>query len=215
MSQSLQTAVIWTLALGLAPASAQQPPQELPEVPVGVVSGYLSAVTKTSFVVKTPAGKQYRCTYDYRTWFEHTKVRVTASAFQPTDLVEILADRRFIEGAPCYARTVRLSDPLPKESGRMRIAYRATTEHIIPRGEFSWSGIIASIKDGEIRLRTRNQGYKTLVLRTDTRFLQDGGLSSLDRLQTNQHIFVRAGRNVEGLTEVYQIIWGSATGLPQ
>jgi hypothetical protein len=199
----------------LAATSPAQQPQELPEVPVGVVSGYLSNVTKSSFQVRTPAGKQYRCTYDYKTWFEHTKVRVSADAFQPTDLVEIVADRRLIEGAPCYARTVRLSDPLPKETGRMRVPYRATTEHIIPRGEFSWSGIIASIKDGEIRLRTRNQGYKTLLIRNDTRFLEDGGLSSQDRLQTNQHIFVRAGRNVEGLTEVYQVIWGSATGSPQ
>lgn len=215
MSQSLQVAVIWSLILGLSPAAGQDSGLGLPEVPVGVVTGYLSGISKTSFLIRTQAGRQYRCSYDHRTWFEHTKMRVAADAFQPTDLVEIVADRRLIEGAPCYARTVRLTEPMPRESGRMRIPYRAVTEHIIPRGEYAWSGIIAAIKEDSILLRTRKEGYKTLLLRNDTRFLQDGGLSSIDRLKPNQHIFVRAGRNLEGLTEVYQVVWGSATGLPE
>jgi hypothetical protein len=181
------------------------------DVPVGVVTGYISDISKTSFLLKTTTNKEFRCTYDHRTWFEQSRVRVPVTAFQPTDLVELVADRRFIDGLPCYIRTVRLADPTPKETGRMRITYRAVTENLIPRGEYAWAGIVSQIDPQKLVLRTRTQGHQTLVLRRDTRYLEDGVISEYQRLKPNTRISIRAGRNLEGQVEVYQIIWGAVT----
>jgi hypothetical protein len=181
------------------------------DVPVGVVSGYISDIKRASFLLKTVTNKEFRCTYDQRTWFEQSRVRVDVNSFQPTDLVEIIADRRLIDGTPCYVRTVRLADLAPKESGRMRITYRAVTESIVPRGEYQWSGIVSELTPEKLVLRTRTEGYKTILLRRDTRFLEDGVVSERARLQPNTRISIRAGKNVTGDVEVYQIIWGQVT----
>ena len=79
------------------------------DVPVSVVSGYISDIQPASFLLKTVTKKEFRCTYDNRTWFEQSRLRVPVKSFQPTDLVEIVADRRLIDGTPCYVRTVRLA----------------------------------------------------------------------------------------------------------
>lgn len=180
------------------------------EVPVGVVSGHISDVTSSSFLLRTVANKEFRCTFDHRTWFEQSRVRVAPSAFQPTDLVEIVADRRLIDGKPCYARTVRLADLAPpKAAGRMRIAYRAVTESIIPRGEYEWAGIVSSVVEDTMVLRMRVEGRKTIALRADTRYLEDGVVSVRERLKPNLRVTIRAGRSLEGTVEAYQVIWGS------
>jgi hypothetical protein len=181
------------------------------DVPVGVVSGYISDIQPDSFLLKTVAQKEFRCTYDQRTWFEQSRIRVPIKAFQPTDLVEIVADRRLIEGNPCYVRTVRLADMAKKDSGRMRITYRAVTENIIPRGEYQWAGTVSELTADILILRTRSDGYKTISLRRDTRYLEDGVVSEWERLHPNTRVSIRAGRNFEGKVEVYQIIWGAVT----
>jgi hypothetical protein len=181
------------------------------EVPVGVVSGYISDIQPASFLLKTIAKKEFRCTYDHRTWFEQSRLRVPVKSFQPTDLVEIVADRRLIDGTPCYVRTVRLADLGKKDTGRMRITYRAVTESIIPRGEYQWAGTVSELTPEKMILRTRVNGYKTIVLRRDTRYLEDGVMSEWERLRPNTRVSIRAGRNFEGVVEVYQIIWGAVT----
>ena len=181
------------------------------DVPVGVVSGYISDIQPASFLLKTITQKEFRCSYDHRTWFEQSRLRVPVKAFQPADLVEIVADRRLIDGTPCYVRTVRLADMSKKQSGRMRITYRAVTENIIPRGEYQWAGTVSELTADKMILRTRADGYKTIVLRQDTRYLEDGVVSEWERLRPNTRVSIRAGRNFEGAVEVYQIIWGSVT----
>ena len=181
------------------------------DVPVGVVSGYISDIQPASFLLKTITQKEFRCSYDHRTWFEQSRLRVPVKAFQPADLVEIVADRRLIDGTPCYVRTVRLADMSKKQSGRMRITYRAVTENIIPRGEYQWAGTVSELTADKMILRTRADGYKTIVLRQDTRYLEDGVVSEWERLRPNTRVSIRAGRNFEGAVEVYQIVWGSVT----
>ena len=93
----------------------------------------------------------------------------------------------------------------------MRSTYRAVTENIIPRGEYQWAGTVSDLTAGKMILRTRADGYKTIVLRRDTRYLEDGVVSAWERLRPNTRVSIRAGRNFEGAVEVYQIIWGSVT----
>jgi hypothetical protein len=196
---------VWILPLVMSAVVAE-------EVPVGVVSGYISDIQPKSFLLKTTTGKEFRCSYDNRTWFEQSRVRVPVRSFQPADLVEIIADRRLIDGTPCYVRTVRLAElAKPKDDGRMRITYRSVTESIIPRGEYEWAGIVSELSEETLVLRTRAAGHKTIVLRRDTRFLEDGVVSEWARLRRNTRVTIRAGRSLEGNIEAYQIIWGAVT----
>ena len=181
------------------------------DVPVGIVSGHISDIQSSSFLLKTTTNKEFRCSFDQRTWFEQSRLRVSVSAFQPADLVELIADRRLIDGTPCYVRTVKLADLAAPKNTRLNIPYRAVTESIIPRGEYQWAGTVSELTAEKLVLRTRADGYKTLVLRPDTRFLEDGAVSELARLQPNTLISIRAGRSITGETEVYQNIWGSVT----
>ncbi|MBL8241858.1 MAG: hypothetical protein JNM66_30820 [Bryobacterales bacterium] len=181
------------------------------EVAVSVASGYISDIQPASFLLRTVANKEFRCTYDHRTWFEQSRVRVPLKAFQPTDLVEIVADRRLADGTPCYVRTVRLADLAKKQNGRLRITYRGVTETMYPRGEYQWAGTVSALTEETMVLRTRTDGYKTVALRGDTRYLEDGVVSERERLRPNTRVSIRAGRNFEGKVEVYQIIWGAVT----
>jgi hypothetical protein len=193
--------VFWLLPLLLAAE----------DVPVGIVSGYISDIKSSTFLLKTTTNKEFRCSFDQRTWFEQSRLRVSVSAFQPADLVELIADRRLIDGTPCYARTVKLADLAAPKNTRLRTPYRAVTESIIPRGEYQWAGTVSELTAEKLVLRTRADGYKTLVIRPDTRFFEDGAVSEFARLQPNTLISIRAGRSITGETEVYQIIWGSVT----
>lgn len=193
--------VFWLLPLLLAAE----------DVPVGIVSGYISDIKSASFLLKTTTNKEFRCSFDQRTWFEQSRLRVSVTAFQPADLVELIADRRLIDGTPCYARTVKLADLAAPKNTRLRTPYRAVTESIIPRGEYQWAGTVSELTAEKLVLRTRADGYKTLVIRPDTRFFEDGAVSEFARLQPNTLISIRAGRSITGETEVYQIIWGSVT----
>ena len=181
------------------------------DVAVSVASGYVSDIRPASFHFKTTTNREFRCTYDHRTWFEQSRVRVAVTAFQPADLVEIVADRRLAEGTPCYVRTVRLADLNKKESGRMRITYRGVTELMYPRGDILWAGTVSELTAETMVLRTRSDGRKTVALRRDTRYMEDGVVSERERLKLNTRVSIRAGRNFEGNVEVYQIIWGAVT----
>ena len=110
-----------------------------------------------------------------------------------------------------WKRNVRLADLAPVQPGRPRSTYRAVTESLIPRGEYQWSGVVSEITPEKLILRTRADGYKTILIRPDTRFLEDGVVSELPRLHPNTRIAIRAGKNLAGELEVYQIIWGQVT----
>jgi hypothetical protein len=65
---------VWILPLVMSALVAE-------EVPVGVVSGYISDIQAKSFLLKTTTGKEFRCSYDNRTWFEQSRVRVPVRSF--------------------------------------------------------------------------------------------------------------------------------------
>jgi len=164
--------------------------QDGEELPLGIVRGKVSEPESSGlrgrFLLTAESGRQTRCSFDERTWFESQRVRVSVAAFGPADSVEVLVDQRLqTDGSRrCYARTVRLMEPNAPAPNPRRPVYRSVTEHIIPRG---------------------------LLLRPDTRFLEGGVASHRDNLPVNQTVFIRAGKNIEGRLEVYQVIWGEIT----
>jgi len=131
-----------------------------------------------------------------------------------------------------YARTIHVIDPAPppraatRPGSRLELAVSPavgtaltpglgrTHEPPIPRGDMTFSGVVSRMSDGRLVLRTRNAGEQTILLRQNTRFVADGETVAAAELKTNMRVFVRAGKDVFGHVEAYQVVWGGIL-LPQ
>jgi hypothetical protein len=89
---------------------------------------------------------------------------------------------------------------------------RSVTDQIFPRGNVVQAGIIVRLTPELIVLRTRHDGEQTFLLRQDTRYLDSGMATDFSKLETNIHVSVRAGMNLDNKLEVFQIIWGRIDG---
>jgi hypothetical protein len=191
--------------------------QDREELPLGIVRGKLSEPESTGlrgrFLLTAETGRQTRCNFDERTWFESQRVRVSVNSFGPADPVEVLVDQRLqADGSRrCYARTVRLIEPNAPAPNPRRPVYRSVTEHIIPRGDLTFSGVVTGFTTDSVLVKTRSAPARPLLLRPDMRFLEGGVASHRENLPVNQMVFIRAGKNLEGRLEVYQVIWGEIT----
>jgi hypothetical protein len=59
-----------------------------------------------------------------------------------------------------------------------------------------------------LTLHTRNAGDQVILLRQDTRFLENGEIVEPSVLHPSMRIFVRAGRNLDNETEAFEVVWG-------
>jgi hypothetical protein len=185
--------------------------------PPGILRGDLAQIEKAgssgSLDVRTRAGEIRRCTFDAHTYFERDNQRIGTDALHSGDPLEIIADRK---SERCYSRTVRVVESEQVMSnGRYRLRTRALTnalDHIIPRGNLTFAGVILRMNPSLLVLRTRTDPEQVVVLRDDTRFLQSGLPSEASKLSVNTRVFVRAGRNFDNQIEAYQIIWGEISG---
>lgn len=197
------------IALVAAAAFAQEP------APIGLVRGSLLELEQTGgsgeLSLRSADSRVFRFFFDSRTYFERAKQPVLPARLAPGESLEILADT----GAGStlrYARTIRViveeREPRPLSSlGRVR-AYRSVTEHIVPRGSLTFSGVVTRFNDERMLLKTRLEGEKTILLRQDTRYVEGGSLVEAASLKANIRVFVRAGRNLDNEIEAYQVVWG-------
>ena len=154
----------------------------------------------------------YRFRFDAKTYVEREEQRVWMQSLQKGDTIEVVADRDE-SVAVHYARTVHVIEAArpPRAaalSGRLR-SYRASPIDLLaPRGNLTYSGVIARLTADRLVLHTRQEGDKTILLRLDTRYLEGGTMAEAADLKPNTRVFVRAGKNFEDQVEAYQVIWG-------
>jgi len=153
----------------------------------------------------------YRFNFDPRTYVEDAGRRISMSGLQKGDTVEVVSDRDATITVH-YARTVHVIEmrPTPRASSsyERQHAYRSSIDLMAPRGDMTFSGIIAKLASDRLILRTRMNGEKIILLRRDTRYLEGGTLVDAAELKPNTRIFVRAGKNLDDQLEAYQVIWG-------
>jgi hypothetical protein len=153
----------------------------------------------------------YRFTFDAKTYVEREDRRVSMAGVDKGDTIEVVSDRDE-HAAIHYARTVHVIDvrPAPRHlasAGRNRM-YRNPIDLMAPRGDLTFSGVIARLAADRLVLHTRLAGEKTILLRRDTRFVDSGELVEAADLKPNTRVFIRAGKNLDDQVEAYQIIWG-------
>jgi hypothetical protein len=184
--------------------------QLFPEPKMGILRGPLVSREGKVLRVEVAAGQIAECAFDIRTWMERDGQRIEAAALAVGDRVEIVADRN---PKGCYIRTIHVLDipsqnTVPGRRPSMKREYSSPTERYAPRGEMTQTGLVMELSDKWLTIRTRADGAKQFLLRHDTRYVGEGMRTDRESLAHGTRVFVRAGRNFEGVVEAYQVIWG-------
>jgi hypothetical protein len=160
--------------------------------------------------VRAADDRVFRYRFDAKTYVERENRLIEVAQLAPGDKVEVLSD----EGpasALRYARTIHVIQPPPPgrplSQGRLR-AYRGAADHYEPLATLSFSGVVSRLQGDRLVLHTKEAGDQTIMLRQDTRFLENGEIVERTTLEPNMRVFVRGGRGLYGEVEAYQVIWG-------
>ncbi|MCU1335573.1 MAG: hypothetical protein JWO19_1154 [Bryobacterales bacterium] len=183
------------------------------DMPKGLFRGKLvsweGSPSKGILLARNSAGTVEGCGYDALSYLELSRRRITVAKLEPGDPIEIVTDHK-PGSRDCYIRMLQVIPPGPPPSRVNAVAKRPAIE--LPRGDRTISGVIIRRDIRSITLRTRD-GEQTLLLRRDTRYLDDGAQQDAGALVVNTRVFVRAGQDLEGGVEAYQVMWGDIAGV--
>ena len=178
------------------------------DMPKGLFHGQMvsweGSLTKGVLLARNAAGTLEGCGYDALSILQLSRQRITVAKLEPGDPVEIITDHK-PGSRDCYIRMLQVIPPGPPPSRVSPVAQRPTFD--LPRGDRTVSGVVIRRDTRSITVRTRG-GEQTLLLRKDTRYLGDGAQQDAGALAVNTRVFIRAGQNLEGGVEAYQVMWG-------
>ncbi|HEV3331845.1 MAG TPA: hypothetical protein VG096_12730 [Bryobacteraceae bacterium] len=199
----------WRWLLLFPAALAAQPPQS-----VALLSGVLlerdTQAAAGEFAVRASDNQVFRYRFDAKTYVEREQLPSSVARLQPGDKVQVISDE--VSGTLLrYARTIHVLETPPPtrpvSQGRLRV-YRSLEERAIPTGTLTYAGVIFRLNAERMVIHTRGAGDQTILLRQDTRYLEDGDTVEPGVLRTNMRVFVRAGRTLFNEIEAYQVVWG-------
>ena len=184
------------------------------EMPVGIFRGALVVFSGVAAAgdlsVRQSSGDVLVCHYDAHTVLERDHRSARLSTLETGEPVQVLADRK-PGSRSCYARIVEVMNPaleLARAREKARAAKQAevaAAARFSPKGDRDLAGVVVRCDGKMLVLRTR-AGETTLALRPDTRYLQDG--LRMDTVKVNDRVSVRAGMDIYGNLQAYQVLWG-------
>jgi hypothetical protein len=175
----------------------------------GSMVSWEGSPTKGVLLARTVTGIVEGCGYDSLSYLELSRRRVTVAKLEPGDPLEIVTDHK-PGSRDCYIRMLQVIPPGPPPGRVNTAAKRPVVEP--PHGDRTVSGVIVRCEARSMTVRTR-EGEVTLLLRKDTRYLGDGAKQDAAALTVNTRVFVRAGPDLDGGLEAYQVIWGEIAGV--
>jgi len=160
--------------------------------------------------IRTAGNEVLRYQFDARTYVQREERMIEAGRLAAGEEVEIVSDRT--AGFPLrYARTIHVilpkPPPRPQRAGVPR-PYNPYTESV-RTGTLTFAGVVHRVAAGKLVLHTREAGDLAILLRADTRYLDEGQVVDAGSLKPNMRVFVRAGKSLYDEVEAYQVIWGS------
>jgi hypothetical protein len=189
------------------------------DMPVGIFRGSLDGWEGTpasgEIQARNTGGTVVSCAYDSRSYFERARERVTLAKLRQGDLIEVLADHKPGSGV-CYARIVHVLEVQPallQRPARPKPPASIPMTGPLARGDRSVSGLVMRLESNALWIKTR-EGQQVVFLRPDTRYLDSGVRVDRTSLPLNERIYVRAGRDIDGEIEAYQVVWGSILTVP-
>jgi len=181
--------------------------------PIGIVRGVLVQCDATHLTVNDEDNRALRFVTDGRTFIERDHQRVSCAKLREGDRMEIVSDRSSEPGAR-YARMVSIvgADARPRRrtliAARAPITHESPTARFAPRGSMIFTGVVLRLESTGLVLRTRVDGEKWILVRRDTLFREEGLQVESTSLLAGARVFVRAGRNLDGQVEAYEVVWG-------
>jgi hypothetical protein len=100
-----------------------------------------------------------------------------------------------------------LTSELTPTDNRLRSTAFPLLDWTSQTGNLTFAGVVARLSGQSLVLRTR-AGEQTLIIRRDTRYVDNGDTVEAAELRPNMRVFVRAGKNLYEQVEAYQVIWG-------
>jgi hypothetical protein len=180
-----------------------------PRPPLGILRGDLLSWEGTwqngVLQLRLDSGIDYSCQTSTATFFERDRTRIHPAKLRSGEKVQVMSDRTS-PGAKCFARMVKIvsEHEAPFQWGSVRRA----TESFAPRGSLVYAGVVVHQEEGAFTMRVRGGERQRIVLRHDTRFLDNGAAAGPEILVANRQVYVRAGFNTEEEVEAYQVISG-------
>lgn len=168
------------------------------------------------FSVRDAENQVFRFLFDARTYVERDQGAIDVSRLRLGEKVEVVSD--VSPGSQLrYALTIHVlpvsGPPRPVAQGRSR-GRRISADRLeladlpTPYGAVGFAGLVLRCTGDQLVLHTREAGDKTILLRPDTRYIENGGAAESSQLLPNMRVFVRAGRTLSNEMEAYQVIWG-------
>jgi hypothetical protein len=199
------------IAVALAAAPQGMPADMAKGLFHGRMVSWEGSLSKGVLLARNSTGAVEGCGYDSLSYLELSRNRITVAKLEPGDPLEILTDHK-PGSRDCYIRMLQVIPPGPPPNRVTTTPALTRPSFERPRGDRTVSGVIIRNNARTITLRTR-EGEQTLLLRKDTRYLADGAPQDAAALAVNTRVFVRAGRNLEGGIEAYQVVWGEIAGV--
>jgi hypothetical protein len=175
--------------------------------PIGIVRAALIECDATRLTVRTADNHTYGFVIDSKTFIERDNFRISCSKLDKAEPLEIVSDRSTEPGL-AYARLITVVNPAIRARRRALLDHEDPTLSIAPRGSLTFTGVVLRMDDDGLVLRTRVDGEKWILVRHDTRFREDGLRVEPSSLHSSTRVFVRAGKNLDGEIEAYEIVWG-------
>jgi hypothetical protein len=191
------------LAPLIAGAQFPSPEQE------GVVLEWDSNVAAGELAIRAPDNEVYRYRFDSKTLVQRDAFSGGMGHLRVAD--QVIVDSDLVPGTLLrYARSIRVMIAPPQMT--LADARVRATISLLDRppqtGNLTFAGVVSRLNPQSLVLRTR-AGEQTLLIRRDTRYVDNGDTVEAAQLRPNMRVFVRAGRNLYEQVEAYQVIWGS------
>jgi hypothetical protein len=184
------------------------------DMPKGLFHGQMvsweGSPLKGVLLARNTAGILEGCGYDSLSIVQLSRQRITVAKLEAGDPVEIITDHK-PGSRDCYIRMLDVVPPAAPPS-RVKPVAVARPTFDLPHGDRTISGVIIRRDAGSLTIRTRD-GERTVLLRKDTRYLGDGAQQDAVAALVNTRVFVRAGPNLYGGIEAYQVMWGDILGV--
>jgi hypothetical protein len=184
------------------------------DMPKGIFHGTMAGFDGTTksgvLMARNKEGDVFNCGYDSLSYFQYQHEKIPVTKLETGDPLEILTDHK--PGTTvCYVRFLEVVPPQPRRSPRRQEP--PTRAVYQPKGDRTVAGVVIRLDRTSVTLRTRD-GEETLLLRPDTRYFGDGLTLEATDLKVNTRVSVRAGPDLFGRIQAYQVAWGEMLDVP-
>jgi len=210
------------VVLTLTSLLAAQTPGDSPPLMRGVLLERDAQTDTGEFSVRAGGNHVLRYRFDTKSCVERESQSIDVSRLRPGEKVEVVSDA--LPGLVLrYARSIHVVEdpPPPRALGQTRLRTRDSADRSLldqnpladpleaglSAGNLTYSGVVAHLSGDRLVLHTRD-GDRTIQLRPETQYLENGDLVGAAALKTNMRVSVRAAKDLYDQLVGYQIIWG-------